>query len=716
VLVFRCRPCAALVLLSLAGRASIVGAQDSVVRRLPPVVTVTRDIGRSPFDLPYAITTIRPDSVNPGQTHTLLEQTLALLPGVTVANRTNPSQDTRVSIRGFGARSQFGARSIRILRDGMPLTLPDGQTPIDYLDLESVGRVEVIRGAAASLYGNAAGGVIDLRSSDPPSVPFAVQVRSWSGTDANPISASSQQQRFVGLIAGSVGRASYEANIGRTRSDGYREYSRQQLTNAFAHAATHIGATELGVVGLGLDMPVAENPGALTFTQLTSDPRQADPLSVQKKARKAVHQVQIGLSARRPVAGDGELAMQAFGGTRTLANPLTFAVVGVDRRQGGATARITMPWSAGGLRHRVSAGVDAQWLNDARKNWSNCNSVPTANANCPAVGTEKGRLTLDQRELVSSVGPYLRDEVEYGRWRGTLGVRSDQVRFEVRDQFLTDGRDDSGSRTLHAVSPMVGVAARLSPLYSVYANVGSAFETPTTTELGNQADGSAGLNRDLKPQYSTTYEVGGKGVVGRVQYDVALFDTEVRDELIPFEVPGGNGRTYFRNAGRTRRRGVEIALAGGVGPVTLTSAYTLSHFRFREFLNGSTQYAGNTIPGIPEHQVQASATWKVRGAFLVAEGITKSRVFVNDANALTQLAGAKDPTAFTIMNARVGGTAVFGRPWLSPVMSVQNLFDRHYAGSVAVNASGATTAATKFYEPAPGRTWYVGLSVATNPW
>ena len=159
-----------------------LAAQDSTVRRLPVVVTVTRDVGRSPLDLPYAITTLRPDSVVRGQTHTFVEQTLSLLPGVTVANRNNPSQDTRISIRGFGARSQFGARSIRILRDGMPLTLPDGQTPIDYLDLESVGRVEAIRGTASSLYGNASGGVLDLRSLDPPDVPIAVQARTWAGS------------------------------------------------------------------------------------------------------------------------------------------------------------------------------------------------------------------------------------------------------------------------------------------------------------------------------------------------------------------------------------------------------------------------------------------------------------------------------------------------------------------------------------------------------
>jgi iron complex outermembrane receptor protein len=677
-------------------------AQDSLARRLPPVVTVTRDVQRSPLDLPYSITSLRPDSVNPGQTHTFVEQTLSLLPGVTVANRTNPSQDTRISIRGFGARSQFGARSIRILRDGMPLTLPDGQTPIDYLDLESVGKVEVIRGAAAALYGNASGGVIDLRTAEPPPAPLAVQLRSWAGSD--------DMHRYSALLGGSAGGVAYQGNIGRTQSNGYRRFADQRLTNGFGRAAFDLAGTHVALLGMGLDMPVAQNPGALTLTQFQNDARQADAASVQKKARKVVHQMQLGISADRPVLGDGDIVAQAYRGTRSLYNPLTFAVVGVDRLQSGASARLTLPWNAGTLVNRVSVGADAQWLDDARKNWANCNGVATANASCPAIAQEKGILQLDQNELVSSVGPYIRNETEYRRLRASVGVRADQVRFQLRDHFLTDGRDDSGIRTLHAVSPMIGLDLRLSPFHSLYANVGSAFETPTTTELGNQADGSAGLNRDLKPQFSTTYETGAKGLaLSRVQYDVALFDTEVHDELIPFEVPNGNGRTYYRNAGRTRRRGIETELGTEVGPVSLVASYAWSHFRFVNFVNGTTQYGGRTIPGIPEQQVQASATWRLPHAFALGEVVAKSRVFVNDANA------AAAP-GFAIVNARVGGTAVFGRPWLQPVVGVQNLFDRHYVGSVAVNASGASIAATKFYEPAAGRTWLVGLSAATSPW
>lgn len=693
-------------LAALAGAPCAARAQDTVAHRLPPMVTITRDVGRSPLELPYAISNTRPDSVAPGQPHTSIEQTLVLVPGVTIANRNNPSQDTRVSIRGFGARSAFGVRSIRVLRDGMPLTLPDGQTPIDYLDLESVGRVEAIRGTASALYGNASGGIIDLHSAPAPAAPFAVQGRSWAG--------SAGLQRYVGLFGGTAGKVAYQGNIGHTQAEGSRAYSHQRLTNAFTRATATVGHTDVAFVGMGMDMPLAENPGALTLAQLDSNPDMADPASIRKRARKAVHQMQFGVSARHPFGGadGGELFAQAYGGTRSLFNPLTFAVVGVDRRSGGAGARATLPFATASLMHRLSVGADAQWLNDARKNWANCNGVATPTTSCPAPIMEKGALQLDQRELVTNVGPYVRDEVALngGAARLSAGVREDIVRFEVRDAFLSDGRDDSGTRTLRAVSPMLGAVVRLSPLHAAYANVSSAFETPTTTELGNQPDGSAGLNRDLKPQYATTYETGVKGLaLDRVAYDVALFDTGVRDELIQFEVPGGNGRTYFRNAGRTRRLGAELSLTTDLGPLSLTGSYALSHFRFRDFEIDSTQYAGNAIPGIPEQQAQAAATWRLRRAYVVAEGVAKSRVFVNDANA------AAAP-GYVIANVRIGGTAIFGQPWLSPVVGVQNLFDRRYVGSVAVNASGASLASTKFYEPAPGRAWIIGLSAATAPW
>ena len=684
--------------LLLSGCLHSLGAQDSLPRRLPAVV-VTRDVGRSPLDLPFALSSVRPDSVAPGATHTLVDQTLTLGPGLSVSNRNNPSQDARVSIRGFGARSAFGVRSIRVLRDGMPLTLPDGQTPIDYLDLEGVGQVETIRGSVSALYGNASGGVLNLRSVAPPSAPVSVQARSWAGANG--------LRRYVGAVGGSVGSLAYTGNIGRTQNDGDRAYSHQRLTNAFARANSTVGGFDLAVIGMGLDMPVAENPGALTRVQFDTNPGIADPLSIAKHARKEVHQVQIGTTASRSLGADGELQLQVYGAGRSLYNPLTFAVVGVDRHSGGAGARATFNAATAGLRHRVTIGADAQRLSDLRKNWANCNGLATPTANCPSIGVDKGRLQLDQHEIVNSVGPYVRDEIAIGRVHATAGVRADNTEFQVIDAFLTDGRDDSGKRQMRAVSPMAGVAVRFAESHSAYASMSSAFETPTTTELGNQADGSAGLNTDLRPQYSTTFEVGEKGLVlGRLQYDVALYDTRVRDELIPFDI--GSGRTAYRNAGRTSRRGAEASLGASAGPLSVTTVYTYSHFRFRDFVSGTTQYAGNTIPGVPEQQVQTTATMQASRAFVVAEWIARSRVQVNDANA------AAAP-GYAIANLRAGGWVTRNRPTVVPVFGVQNLFDRKYVGSVAVNAAG-TIVTGKFYEPGPRRTWFVGLSAATVPW
>ncbi|MDQ3669632.1 MAG: TonB-dependent receptor, partial [Actinomycetota bacterium] len=322
---------------------------------------------------------------------------------------------------------------------------------------------------------------------------------------------------------------------------------------------------------------------------------------------------------------------------------------------------------------------------------------------------------LDQRETVTGIGPFIRDEIEIGsRWRLFAGARADNVRFDVDDELVADGNpDDSGVRTLRAVSPMAGLVARLARAHAVYGNVSTAFETPTATELGNQPDGSAGLNREVDPQRATTYELGAKGILlARVRYDVAAFTTVVRDELIPFDVPNVPGRRYFRNAGRTEREGAELGVSAAVRALDLAASYSWSRFRFAEYTvitNGqrdTTDYGGKRIPGIPRNQLQASVTGHHRrgasNVFATAEAIVTSSVFANDANTV------KAP-GYELLNLRLGGTAVFGRRWFSPVIGVQNVFDRDYVSSVVVNA-----ASDKFYEPAAGRVVYVGLTVAAG--
>jgi len=678
-----------------ARRADTVSARDTVPRTLAPVVTVARERARSPLAVPFAVTTVEPDSMRPGQMHTQLDQTLLLVPGVVVQNRDNPSQDPRVSIRGFGARSAFGVRGVRILRDGMPLTMPDGQTAVDYLDLESVGRIEVIRGSASALYGNASGGVVDLHTEAPPTDPFALRLRGWTG--------DYQQQRWTAAFGGTDGRAGYVGDINYNDRQGYRDYSRQIATSGYGKMSWTSDGADYALQVLGYDMPLGTNPGALTRAQADSAPWMADPLSVRKRARKSVSQVQLGLSGRRPL-GQGQLTANVWGGTRDLFNPLTYAIVDVYWHSYGGGVRLDQRARFFGLSHDLTAGIDLARESDHRRNFANCNAAATS-PTCPAAGVERGAESLDENETVSNVGPYVRDQLQLGSHSLlSLGVRADLVKFDVGDNLITPTMPGaSGARTLDAVSPMAGFVYRLTPLHSLYANISSAFETPTTTELGNKPDGSAGLNPDLKPQYSTTYEVGAKGIAfDRMEYDLGVFDTEVRDELVPFEVPDGSGRTFYRNAGRTRRQGVELGVHALLGDVELGGSYTLAHYRFRSFVVDSVSYAGNSIPGVPATQLQLAATWRRDGWFATLEGIAASHMYADDGNTAAA-------SGYSIVNVRFGATSVFGNPWIAPVVGVDNVFDARYIGSVNVNASNG-----KYYEPSPARTIYAGMTVAVG--
>jgi iron complex outermembrane recepter protein len=671
-------------------------AQERPPQLLEPVeVTVTRDAARSTLDLPFAISVVQPDSARPEQRRLSLDEALVAIPGVSVANRFNPTQDPRISIRGFGARSAFGVRGIRVLRDGIPLTMPDGQTPVDYLDLESAGTIEIIRGSAGALYGNAAGGVIDIRTDAAPDVALAGRARLLHGSHG--------LLRGHAMAGGTGAGIGWQAHMTHTRSDGYRDYSAQRATTALIHGAHDRGADRLAVQLMLFDMPRAENPGALTLAELSERRTNADPLAVSRQARKAVRQGQLGASISRPLAATGEVTVAAHGAMRQLDNPLPFAIVDIDRRSWGVSARVAAPVTMLGVRQRATAGLDAQWQFDDRTNFENCNRPPEAlpPALCPVPGVERGRLRLDQQERITSIGPYVRTEIEITqRLLASLGGRADLVRFDVGDRLITEtDPDDSGTRTLSALSPMAGLVARAGDRTAIYVTYSTAFETPTATELANQPDGSAGLNRDLDPQRAATWELGVKGdLPGGIRYDAALYSTAVRDELIPFEIPDGAGRRYFRNAGRTSRRGVEGGLGAGSGPFIVQLSYTLASFRFAEFTVSDVRFDGNVIPGVPHQQLQGAVTWSEGTFFATAEAIATSSVQANDANTVRV-------PGYEVLNLRVGGRGMFGRPWLSPVLGVHNVFDRTYVPSVSVNATGG-----RFYEPAPGRAVYVALT------
>lgn len=712
----------ALALHVTAATATSQGTADSARTAargaiLAPVsVTVTRDAARSPYELPFATAHLDASRSRPAVRRTGLGELLFGVPGVVVQERANPSQDPRITVRGFGARSAFGVRGVRVLRDGIPLSLPDGQTPVDWLDLETVGAIDVVRGTAGALYGNAAGGVVDFRSRNPERVPFALSTRAWNGDGLSRLNVAASGSYDADSAASTAGRTNavrdlgWLASVSSTRGDAGRTWSRLDASSAFARAFASVQGTRVELQATRYDAPRAENTGALTAAELARDAALPDSLNITKRSRKAVQHSQFALLASRG-QGPNELAFSAFVSSRTLDNPLPFAIVAVDRSVRGAslrgTRRVTqVPWPV-----RVTIGADVQQQDDDRLNFENCADVlPTAalTARCPVSARERGAVRLDQREEVQGTGLFARAEVEApGRVFASAAVRSDRVNFHVTDRFVTaTNADDSGKRTLEAVTPMFGLAWRVRPLISLYANYAAAFETPTITELTNQDNGAAGVNRTLAPQRTATVEAGVQSVVaGRIRADVSLFRAQVRDELVPFDVPNAPGRRAFRNAGHTSRSGVEASTTILTRFIESGVAYTYSHFRFDRYSLGAANYAGKPIPGIPQSQLQAFGTARQGGWFGTIDVTAASRVSADDAATVFAAGYATwGVRAGYTVNAGAGHGVSF-----EPVIGVDNVFDRRYASSVVVNATRS-----RYFEPGATRRVYLGLKLGAR--
>ena len=675
--------------------------QDSLkVYTLPPaVVSVTR--ANPPISkIPLAIHLVEKTEISRARPTWGLDEALATVPGVYAANRYNFSLDQRISIRGFGARSAFAVRGIKVLLDGIPQTLPDGQGQLTNLELGAADRIEVLRGSSSALFGNASGGVISIWTD--PAAPRQVveEVRGLAGTfDRHLDRTWTKWQSSTSFRAGS---GSGLVTLSQLHYAGQRQHSDADFRNLNSrlHLPLGPGWSLAATADVGWD-PRADNPGALTAPEMARNPDSAAAINITTVAGKQVTQAQGGVTVRRQFASGGEAAVTLFGLTRDLKNPTTFAYIDLGRLAYGARATITKPVSLGSVRQRLSAGFDFQRQRDDRLNTGNSGGRPdTVRA-------------LDQLEHVTEVGPFFQSAVELTpHVTVTGGVRYDWVSFDVTDRltpFTAQNPDDSGRRLMNAASGSVGIAATPSDQVTVYANVGTSFETPTTTELTNRPSGAGGFNPDLQPQQATNFEVGVRGdVVGRLNYSVALFQANVRDELIGYAYPppASPGRVFFQNAGRARHRGVELgAELELVSGLNLITSWTYSDFRYTSYSFAGHVLDGRALPGIPQHWLHLllqSRPALARGVWGELEETHSSGYFVDDT-----LDTRTAPWWTT--NLRFGWDGTLGSVRLRPFVGFNNVFNRSYVGSVVINAARG-----RYYEPAPGRHMYVGFSLSAG--
>lgn len=675
------RLCLSLLVAVPAAGLAEPDSSEPPVRRLEPVVVEAPRVPVEVTETTSAVSVVDGPEQQPGSEGLALDETLERAPGVFVQNRYNFAQDIRLSIRGYGARSPFGIRGIRLFLDGIPLTLPDGQSQVDPITLQAVTRAEIMRGPQAALYGNASGGVVHLETKEGQEDP-AGQLEGLAGEHG--------QRRVSASVGGPLGKWRQQWTGTGLWLDGHREQSRVRKRNLYGKAMRPLddGGSLTGVVSL-LDAPVTDDPGALSRAQADADPHQAADGNLLYNAGQDVNQGQVGTVYRGFVGETTGVTARAYYARRDFENRLPFepgGIVTFVRDFYGVGAELEREDTVFDRPVHWVSGIELEHQQDDRQNYDN------------EEGT-RGDKALDQIEDVRTGGVYARGDLEWNAdWRLSLGLRADRLRFAVNDRF-NDGIDDaSGSETFDELSIMAGVSRALAPDHRAYATVANAYQTPTTTEFANP-DGS-GFNPDLGPERSVNLEVGAKGEAGeRWRYDVAAFAINLRDELIPYEE---NGRDFFENAGKSRRLGLEAGVALALTRhVTLSANYTYSRFYFREFVDDDgVGHDGNRIPGIPRHVFFGELGWENDHLFGAVEARGVSRRHVDNAN-------SEAAPAYGLVNLRAGRRWRDGAFTWEPFVGIHNLFDEDYDANVRINAADGSS----YYEPGPGRYYYAGLRI-----
>lgn len=656
------------------------GQETASAHALDEIVVVATRMQSAVRDVPRSISVVEQERIQNATQQLALDEALSVVPGLYMQNRYNFSQDLRISLRGFGGRSGFGIRGIRVYVDGIPETLPDGQAQVDSIDLGSTKSIEVLRGPASSLYGNASGGVISVETELGEMRPFI---------EAGLAGGELGFERYNIKTGGSSQSIDYLFNVSRQEIDGYRDHSFSRGTLINGRLGFNLtGDDRLTIAVNHTDQPESEDAGGINLAELAADIRAARDLNVLFNAGEALSQQRVGLVYERD-RPHGELLLRNYYVWRDFSNELPFVdggAVDLQRFFFGVGAQYT-PRSMLPDGLELTVGVDLDRQDDDRLRFDNNQGV-------------RGDMTFDQQERVDSTGLYVQGRYELSDDLSmSAGLRYDEVTFDIGDNFLTDG-DDSGEIDFEEISPSVGLNFAFGE-HILFGSFSRSFETPTTTELANP-DSGGGFNQSLDAQVADNYEVGIKGERNGAYYELAVFHIDLTDELVPFELPTMPGRTFYSNAGKSERNGVETALSWqherGFGA---DLSYTYSDFTFEDFVDESgNDIAGATLPGLPKHFGYAGVSYAgANGLLARLESVYSGKLYADNAN-------ATEVDSYVVTNFRASREFESGNWLVRPYIGVNNIFNERYFSNIRINAFGG-----RFFEPAPERNFYAGVVV-----
>ncbi|ADQ85438.1 TonB-dependent receptor [Methylovorus sp. MP688] len=671
----------------MAAETTDTGHEERISILAPIVVTATRQAQDS-FDLPVAIDVVEKENIQDGQARMTLSESLIRVPGITAQNRTQMAQDPQISTRGFGARSSFGVRGVRVYVDGIPLTMPDGQGQPGNVDLDIVQGVEVLRGPFSALYGNSSGGVIQMLTEDAaktPEVSAGVVFGSY-GTSKESVRASGTSEGIEYLV-----------NYSNYESDGYRDHSASSKKQGTAKFKINLNEdTKLTTLVNWFDQD-AQDPLGLTRTEVAANRKQASPAAYAADTRVSRTNTQVGFNLEHKLDENNSLNLITWVGTR---DNLQYLSTGGNAGRASSISRefwgSELRWNNQGLLfnkpYTFNAGLAYGKMNDDRLD------TPTSR------GEKSAAPTRNEKNIATNSDQYVQ-----GKWSVLdsldlhAGLRRTKVSLEIDDKFIASGNpDNSGNLTYEKTTPVVGAVWKVNPLLNFYANYGKGFETPTFIEvayLNNSVNSTP--NFGLKPSTSKNFEVGTKAFLSdNTQLNATLFKTLTDDEIVALS---SGGTSSYINAPKTKRNGAEVSIESRLAHnISLYGAYTLLNAKFDSDYVGSAGQvnSGNTIPGTYHTQIYAEAAWKhIESGFRTAfEARHNSKAYVNDTN-------TDSAPSYTIFNVRAGFEQQLKSWRFSEFVRVENIFDKDYIGSVRVNDGNS-----RFFEPAAGRNWLLGLN------
>ncbi len=682
---------------------SQVSLADETLITAPVVVTATR-VEQNSFDLPVAIDVVGKEDIQDGQLQMTLSESLIRVPGITAQNRTQSAQDPQISSRGFGSRSSFGVRGIRVYVDGIPLTMPDGQGQPGVVDLSAIKSIEVMRGPFSALYGNSSGGVIQLLTEDAP------KTLEIGGTA---MFGSYDTKRQILNATSTTENIEYLLNVSNLETDGYRDHSaadKQAATAKFKinisedtklttlvnwfeqDAQDPVGLPRVAVAG------VAAAPSA--FDDPTGVPNAVNNANTRVERSHA----QVGFNLTHGFNENNSLNLMTYVGARENLQILATNAQGTNARTSeisrefyGADLRWDNKGTVANRPYNISFGLNYGKSEDAR-----------LDRNTLAAGLPINVRNRDEDNIVDNFDQYIQgklsilDNVDLH-----AGARHTKVELEVKDKFLTGAGnlgDNSGSVDYQKTTPVIGAVWKVTPSFNLYANYGKGFETPTFIEAAyNSVNAGATPNLNLKPSESRNFELGAKAFIAdNTQVSLNLFRITTKDEIVILQTNAAN-RSVFANANDTKRTGAELSVDSQFSNnISTYFSYSLLNAKFDSDFTGASGLvaSGNKIPGTYKTQLYGEIAWKYApfGFSTALEGRHNSKVYVNDINGDTA-------PSYTIFNLRAGFEQNLANWNFSEFLRVENMFDKEYIGSVRINDANL-----RFFEPAADRNYLLGLS------